>query len=148
MKAGSVVVAIDLRGTGETRDAKPNEKIDPLLGDWKRFSLAYLLGQSLVGLHTEDVLAARNFVAFYKTPANKPRPVHLIAVGRHCIPALHAAALMADKFASVTLRNPPADWSTTVSQPVPSGQLTNTVHNALSVYDLSDLRRVLGAKLK
>ena len=51
-----------------------------LFGDSKSYFLAYLLGQSLVGLHTEDALAAAHFVANYKTKT--PRKVHLIGVGR------------------------------------------------------------------
>ena len=86
VKDGYVVVAIDLRGTGETAAGKP----DALLGDWKNFYLAYLLGQSLVGLHTEDAICGGQFVAHYKTKT--PRRVHLVGVGRAGIVALHAAA--------------------------------------------------------
>jgi hypothetical protein len=143
VKEGFVVVAVDLRGIGELASA---DKKDPLLGDWKNYYLAYLLGQSLVGIHTEDTLTAGNFVAYYKT--KKPRKVHLVAVGRAAIPALHAAALSPDSFASVTLRRMPESWSSVVSQAVPSGQLPMTVHGALQTYDLPDLVRVVGEKLK
>jgi hypothetical protein len=135
---GNVVVAIDLRGIGETAGEKP----DALLGDWKSYYLAYLLGQSLVGLHTEDALAGGHFVANYKTKT--PRKVHLIAVGSACIPALHAAALAPDRFASVTLRQPIESWSPVVGEPVPTGLLPTTVHGALGVYDLPNLVRAVG----
>jgi hypothetical protein len=138
VQEGSVVVAVDLRGTGETGDAKP----DALLGDWKSFCLAYLPGQSTVGLHTEDVIAAGRFVANYKTKT--PRKVHLVAVGRHSVPALHAAALAPDLFASVTLKQPVEAWAPIIEQPVPAGLLTTTVHGALGVYDLPDLARIVG----
>lgn len=141
VREGHVVVAVDLRGTGELGP----EKVDPQLGDWKSFYLAYLLGQSLVGLHTEDILLARNFVAYYKTSPDKPRRVHVIGVGRHGIPVLHAAALAPDLFASVTLRQPPPAWSAILSDAAPRGHLTNTVHGALGVYDLPDLERTVGA---
>lgn len=141
VKEGFVVVAVDLRGIGELASA---EKKDPLLGDWKNYYLAYLLGQSVVGIHTEDTLAAGNFVAHYKTKT--PRKVHLVAVGRATVPALHAAALAPAAFASVTLRKMPPSWSEIVSQPVPAGQLPMTVHGALRTYDLPDLVRVVGEK--
>lgn len=137
---GFVVVAVDLRGLGETSP----DKTDPLLGDWKGYYLAYLLGQSIVGLHTEDVLWAGHFVAHYQTV--KPRRVHLIGVGRAGIPALHAAALEPGLFASVTLRQFPASWSTVASQRIPTSQLTSTVHGALRIYDLPDLIRTLDPK--
>jgi dienelactone hydrolase len=140
---GSVVVAIDLRGTGETGVARS----DALLGDAKSYFLAYLLGQSLVGLHTEDVLAGGQFVANYKTKT--PRQVHLIGVGRAGVAALHAAALEPEMFASVTLRRTLGAWSPVVSQSVPQGQLTTTVHGALRTYDLPDLVTTLDpAKIK
>jgi hypothetical protein len=138
VREGSVVVAVDLRGTGETGNAKP----DATLGDWKSFYLAYLLGQSMVGLHTEDIIAAGRFVANYKTKT--PRKVHLVAVGRHTVPALHAAALAPDLFETVTLKQSLKAWSPIVQQPVPAGMLTTTVHGALKVYDLPDLAGTIG----
>jgi dienelactone hydrolase len=138
VREGYVVVAVDLRGTGETAAGKP----DALLGQWKSYYLAYLLGQSIVGLHTEDVIAAGRFVAHYKTKT--PRKVHVIAVGRHSVPVLHAAALDPDLFTSVELKQPLEAWSPIVAQSVPAGMLTTTVHGALAVYDLPDLTRVIG----
>lgn len=137
---GFVVVAIDLRGTGETAAGKP----DAVLGDWKHFYTAYLLGQSLVGLHTEDALAAGHFVAYYKR--KDPRRVHLVGVGRAGIAALHAAALGDNLFASLTLRDAPAAWSPVVSQSTPAGLLPHTVHGALATYDLTDLVKSLEPK--
>jgi cephalosporin-C deacetylase-like acetyl esterase len=143
VKEGYVVVAIDLRGTGETAAGRR----DSLLGDWKNFYLAYLLGQSLVGLHAEDAFHGGRFVANYKT--SNPRKVHLVGVGRAAIAALHAAALEPDAFASVTLRKMPKDWSSVVSQPVPEGLLPTAVHGALKIYDLPDLvRSIEPAKLR
>lgn len=136
---GNVVVAIDLRGTGETASGKP----DSLLGDYKTFYLAYLLGQPLVGLHTEDAIVAARFVANYKTAT--PRKVHLIGVGRAGIAALHAAALEPDLFASTTLKRTLPSWGEIVSEPRPSGLLTTTVHGALRVYDLPDLAKLVGS---
>ena len=138
VKEGHVVVSIDLRGQGETATGKP----DALLGDWKSFYLAYLLGKPLVGMHAEDTLVAGRFIANYETKT--PRKVHLVAVGNVGIAALHAAALEPDLFASVTLQGTPASWSKVVGQPVPSGRLTTTIHGALRAYDLPDLIQFLG----
>lgn len=138
---GYAVVAIDLRGTGETA---ASVKVDPLLGDWKSFSLAYLLGKPQVGLHVEDALAAGQFVAYYKR--QKPRKVHLVGVGQAGIVALHAAALEPELFASVTIRDTVESWTAVVAQRAPRGQLPSTVHGALATYDLPDLARVIGAE--
>jgi cephalosporin-C deacetylase-like acetyl esterase len=135
---GYVVVAVDLRGQGETASGKP----DKLLGEWKSFYLAYLLGKPLVGMHAEDVLVTGRFVANYET--KKPRKVHLVAVGNTGIAALHAMALEPELFASVTLRGTPESWSAVVGQKAPAGLLTSTVHGALRAYDLPDLMRTIG----
>ena len=136
---GYVVVSVDLRGQGETGSGKPDE----LLGDWKTYYLAYLLGQPLLGLQVEDALTAGHFVAYYQT--SEPRDVHLVGVGNAGVIALHAAALRPDLFTTVTLRDAPGDWSSLVADPVPQGRLTTTVHGALQLYDLPDLARTLRA---
>ncbi|MFN0195549.1 MAG: acetylxylan esterase [Planctomycetaceae bacterium] len=140
VKDGYVVVAIDLRGQGETAEGEP----DKLHGDWKTFYMAYLLGKSLVGIYAEDAIVAGNFVAYYKT--EKPRDVHLIGVGQSGIAALHAAALHPGLFASVTLRGTPHDWTAIAGQPAAEGQLASTVHGALELYDLPDLVTLIGAE--
>lgn len=137
---GYTVVSIDMCGQGETASGKR----DALLTDWKTYYLAYLLGKPLIGLRTEDALAAGHFVAYYHKPADKPRRVHLVGVGQAGIVALHAAALRPELFASVTLRNTPRDWSSVVKQSAPQGQLDSAVHGALEVYDLPDLVGLIG----
>jgi cephalosporin-C deacetylase-like acetyl esterase len=139
---GYAVVSVDLSGQGETGSGKR----DPLLGDAKTYYLAYLLGKSLTGLRTEDALAAAHFVAYYQKPKNSPRRVHLVGIGQAGIVALHAAALRPELFASVTLRNTPHDWASTVKRPIPAGLLEGTIHGALKVYDLPDLVQLIGAE--
>jgi cephalosporin-C deacetylase-like acetyl esterase len=140
VKEGYVVVAVDLRGWGETAAGKP----DPLLGDWKTFYLSYLLGKSLVGMRTEDILTAGRWVANYQS--KRPREVRLIGVGKGTVPALHAAALEPSLFQSVTLRDGLESWSALARRRIPAGQLENTVHDALRYYDLPDLQRVVVAE--
>ncbi len=137
VEQGYVVVSVDLRGQGETAAGEPDE----LLGDWKTYYLAYLLGQPLLGLHVEDAITAGHFVAYYQT--KEPRKVHLVGVNQSGITALHAAALRPDLFETVALRDTPTDWSSLVSNPIPRGRLSTTVHGALQLYDLPDLARTL-----
>lgn len=141
VEEGFAVVSVDLRGQGETGSGRRDE----LLGAWKTYYLAYLLGQPLLGLRVEDALAAGDFVAYYQKDRDKePRGVHLVGVGQAALVALHAAALRPDLFASVTLKDAPRDWSSLVGRSVPRGQLDSAVHGALQVYDLPDLVRLAG----
>lgn len=140
VKDGYAVVSVDLSGQGET--AKHGR--DEITGDWRDFYLSYLQGQSLVGLRAEDVVAAAHFVAYYQKKADKPRKVHIVAVGTVGIAALHAAALEPKLFESVTLRGTPTSWENVVKSSAPVGQLDATVHGALRHYDLPDLVRLAG----
>ncbi len=141
VKEGYVVVAVDLRGQGETAAAGSSA-----VNDWKNFYTAYLLGKSFVGLHTEDILSAGHFVAYYQTKT--PRHVHLVGVGQSGIAALHAAALEPELITSLTLRDTPADWNSSVGDHAHSVPLTSTVHGALRLYDLPELRATLGDRLR
>ena len=136
VKEGYVVVAVDVRGWGETASS---DKVDPILGDWKTFYLSYLLGKSLVGMRTEDIIAAGQWAADYQTKT--PRKVHLIGVGQAAIPALHAAALEPELFTSIVTRDGPQSWSSIVGQKAPVGMLPSTIHAVLETYDLPDLVR-------
>jgi hypothetical protein len=107
------------------------------------FFLAYMLGRSLVGMRADEILACTRLLAGYGSP-DKPRRVHLVAVDAAGIPALHAAALEPDLFASVTLRRTLTSWADVVRTPVCPHQLPNTVHGALRIYDLLDLAELVG----
>jgi hypothetical protein len=140
MMRGNAVVTIDLAGQGETASGPQ----DAALTNWKTYYLAYLLGQSLVGLRVEDTLAAADFVAYYQKDRDDARPVHLVASGQSCIVALHAAAVHPERFATVTLQQMPESWSSVVKDPSPTGQLSSTIHGVLATYDLPNLIELAG----
>jgi hypothetical protein len=73
----------------------------------------------------------------------KPVDVHLVAIGKAAVPALHAAAIAPHLFASVELRDVPDSWSTVVGDPKAQGQIVHAVHGGLTLYDLPDLRSLL-----
>jgi dienelactone hydrolase len=138
---GHVVMAVDVRGTGETQSdgGWGGDLFGP---DVKDVLTAYLLGKSYVGMRAEDILVcARMLAEQYKSP------VDLVAAGHVCVPALHAAALEPSLFGSVRLVRGLTSWSSVVESGLSRNQLVNTVHGALTTYDLPDLARVLGNRL-
>lgn len=137
---GFAVVSIDLRNQGELAQGKT----DALLTDWKTYSMAYLLGESMLSLRVEDALNAADFVAFYQKHREKPRKVHLVAEGAAGIVALHAAALHPELFTTVTVKGSPKSWESLVRTTRPAGQLDLVVHGVLRTYDLPDLTRLIG----
>jgi len=142
VKAGKVVLAVDLRGTGETQQTN-QRYFKPYAGtDGQDVYTAYLLGCSYVGMRAEDVLVCANFLR-----QQRAGRVELIAVGNVSVPALHAAALEPDMFGEVALVRSLVSWSNLIELGRSYNQLVNTVHGALTVYDLDDLAATLIDKL-
>jgi cephalosporin-C deacetylase-like acetyl esterase len=146
-RSGTMVVAVDLRGVGEMRDRITIvTKGMPPRADWQASFLAYVMEKSFVGMWTEDVLAVARWLRTYETDEERNR-IRVVGVG-HAGPAvLHAAALERELFAEVELRQALDSWASVVGDRRGCGaMLINTVHGALQVYDLPDLRRVIGPK--
>jgi hypothetical protein len=142
-QAGETVLAVDLRGLGEMQKGKRATGFAALQEpNWKNATLAYLLGHSLVGLRTEDILA---FARLASAQWNEGRPVHLTGIGEAGIPALHAAALEPQLFASTRLERTLRSWTDVATTPRTRNQQVNTVHGALRFYDLPDLISALPA---
>lgn len=143
VREGKLVLAVDLRGLGETEGKGARDWSRGLFGpNGQEFFIAYLLGKSLVGQRTEDILASARFLATYES-SEKPRPLHLVGSGVAGIPALHAMALERHLFASLALRQTLNSWTSVLHTPLPKNQLTSLVHGALRYYDLPDLERSL-----
>lgn len=141
VEAGRVVVAVDLRGVGETQ-SKNGWGGDLFGPDVKDVLTAYLLGRSYVGMRAEDILTCARLLH-----ERSERPVDIVAVGHVCVPALHAAALESQLFDSVRLVRGLAAWSNIIERGRSRGQLVNIVHEALGRYDLPDLAAALGDRL-
>ena len=135
---GHIVLAVDLRGLGETKHGGKKWYSGTFGPNAGHFYLSYLLGKSLVSLWTEDVLSCTRFLAGYQA-GDSPRKVNLVGVGDTGIPALHAMALEPQLFESLTLRRMPASWADLVRTPTATNQISTIVHGALKTYDLPDL---------
>ena len=150
VKAGKSVLTVDLRGYGETQSfEKKNRQYyrNEFLGsDGKEFYIAYNLGKTFVGYRTDDLLAVTRWLKAQSFCAN----VELYGLSEACIPALHAAVLekMAETYSHVTLENCLVSWTNTVENGGHSNTpLVSTVHGALKVYDLPEMRDYLGDSL-
>ena len=132
------ILAVDLRGWGETQQVGHHYYRNENLGsDGKDFYTAYNLGRTYVGFRTEDILTLGRWLK-QNPPGSQ---VTLMGVKEGCIPALHAAALEKGMFEQVVLRDCPESWTSVVNNGGFSTMpLTSTVHGALRVYDLPELR--------
>ncbi|MFW6099882.1 MAG: alpha/beta hydrolase family protein [Bacteroidota bacterium] len=146
VKEGRMVLAVDLTGFGETQvDPWRYTNAVPYLGNnLAEYFIAYMLGDSFLGMRSEDILVSSRFLQeqyFEKT--GKKEKVSAIAIGKAGPPALHAVALEEDIFHSVNIKKSLQSWADVVNTPVPEDILDNIVHGALRVYDLPDLVSVV-----
>ena len=139
--AGQAVLALDLRGLGETRSAQ-NHWYGARNGPYgANVAVAYMLGRSYVAMRAEDVLVAAEVA---RKLGGEDAAVHLIARGgRAAVPALHAAALEREVFGTVDLEGGPESFEHIVANPLAADQIVHTVHAALTVYDLAELHAVV-----
>jgi len=142
VKAGKYVLAVDVRGTGETQQGKQGQLSGAAGPDWMDVFTAYLLGRSYVGMRAEDVLVCARFLQQDQTG-----PVDLVAAGNIGVPALHAAALEPDLFGSVKLVRSLSSWSNVIELGLSYNQQVNAVQGALTTYDLPNLAGILAEKL-
>jgi hypothetical protein len=142
VKTGRLVMAVDVRGVGETHGVGQRYFMPYFGTDGQDFYIAYVLGRSYVGMRAEDVLVCARLLQ-----QNQSGSLSLVAIGHVGIPALHAAALESDLFDSVKLIRPLVSWSNVVEMGKSQDQLVNTVHGALTLYDLPNLAATLEDKL-
>ena len=143
VQAGQSVLAVDLRGTGQTQ-APVNDAY--YQAEYQDAFIAYLLGRSYVGMRAEDILVCARYAA-QRIADPSQRGVRLIAVGNVGIPALHAAALEPDLFQSVQLSRTLVSWSNVIHHRLNRGLSASIVHGALTHYDLPDLVAILGERI-
>jgi cephalosporin-C deacetylase-like acetyl esterase/pimeloyl-ACP methyl ester carboxylesterase len=133
VKDGSRVLALDLRGMGETAPGQPAPGRPNYFGiDSFEAFVSLHLGRPLLGQRATDLLAV------VAKMAGESDDLQLIGVGGAGPAALHAAALE-PRVKRLTLEGTLVSWSAVVRTPVSHNQLTNVVPGALAVYDLPDL---------
>jgi hypothetical protein len=142
-RAGHRVLALDLRGMGETApNPTPANRRNLHGGDTKEAFLALHLDRPLLGQRTYDLLGVCRCLREEGT-----KELELVGEGTAVPIVLHAAALDAALTRVRISRPAVASWAEVVRQPLAENQLTNVVPGALEVYDLPDLVRLLGPRL-
>lgn len=140
-RGGQAVLTVDLRGIGETESAENRPDWRANCGpDYTNALRAYLMGKSMVGMRTDDILAAAKYL---RARFGESIPIQLHAASFAAVPALHAAALEQGLFDGLVLEGGIPSWTAVVHAPRARGQLVNAVHNALAYYDLPDLLAML-----
>jgi hypothetical protein len=140
--AGETVLAVDLRGTGQTKSISRGWNPPEVNDEY----MAYMLGRCYLGMRAEDVLTCARYAA-ERLAGGRPEAVNLVAVGKVGVSALHAAALEPRLFRSVKLSQMLVSWSSVIHDRLNRAAEMNIAHGVLLCYDLPNLAATLGSKL-
>jgi cephalosporin-C deacetylase-like acetyl esterase len=134
VRAGRRVLALDLRGLGETAPGPAPAGRPNLFGvDYTEALLALHLNRPLLGQRVRDVLAVVE-----ELPDEDRQGIDVIGIGTAAPVALHAAALD-PRIKGVTLEQSLVSWSAVAGASQSHNQLTNVVPGALRSYDFPEL---------
>jgi cephalosporin-C deacetylase-like acetyl esterase len=143
---GFVVLAIDARGTGETRPSQnPDEANETyrLFGDYGNAMEAFLIGRTLVGMRAVDVSRGVDLLtARAEVDASR---ISGFGVGAGAVALLHEA-LLDDRIKEVVLKEMLVSYRAVTSQRLHHGLYESIVPGALRVYDLPDLVATLAPR--
>jgi cephalosporin-C deacetylase-like acetyl esterase len=146
VRKGEIVLAVDLRGNGETSQTTGGYFMPYFGPDGEDVYMAYFLSRSFVGMRAEDILICARWFAENEEYGRLDN-IRLVAAGNVGVPALHAGALEPDMFSKVVLMHSLVSWSNLIEMGSSKNQLVNTVHAALMTYDLDNLAEALGDRL-
>ena len=137
-KAGTVVLAIDARGFGETRTAGDSNGSDwpRYFGDYESAMTALLLGKTLVGMRAVDISRGVDLLA--ARPDVDPGRIEGHGIEGGAIPLLHAAVLD-PRIGKLTLRRMIGSYESVVRRRIHRGVFESVVPGVLRIYDLPEL---------
>ena len=142
--AGTIVVAADLRGLGETVDLPANN--DPKYWNKEyRYSMVSMhIGRPIMGQRVVDLISLLDFIS--AQPQMKGRPVNVVANGIYGPVTIHAAFL--DKrIQSAEISRSLKSFTDYVQNPMQHDMYSNVLFGVLKYYDLKDLIRKAGIKV-
>lgn len=140
-KNGQRVVAIDLRGMGETAPGSDTGNRTNQFGvDSKEAFLALHLNRPLLGQRVADLLAVVR-----QLREQQAQDIHVIGIGMAGPIVLHAAALD-PTIQQLTVDRAVLSWAAVVHSRITRNQLSGVVPGALAAYDLPDLAGLIAPR--
>ncbi len=134
VRSGAMVLAIDLRGRGETRE-DPKRAWD-IFGQFYSAMTALLVGKTMVGLRAQDIVSAVDALAG-RTDVEM-ESMSAIGKGDAAVVLLHAAAFD-DRIKNITLDGMLVSYESVMAARIHNQVFESIVPGALASYDLPDL---------
>ncbi|MHB8655876.1 MAG: alpha/beta hydrolase [Terriglobia bacterium] len=145
-KRGLVVLAIDTRGTGETRPTRNNEQPNEFyrfFGDYDSAVTALLVGKTMVGMRAEDVSRGVDLLA--TRPEVDSARIFGFGVGSGSVVLLHEAVLD-ERIKKVALEDMLESYQSVVTHNLHRDVFESVVPGALRSYDFPDLVAALSPR--
>ena len=144
-QAGLVVMAIDVRGSGETEvlESQQAHDVRPYFGDYDSAMTALLVGKPLAGMRALDI--SRGIDLLQQRTEVDPERIYGFGKGTASVPLLHAAVLDA-RLKKVVLEDMLWSYRAIVDNRVHQQVFENVVPSVLRSYDLPDLVAALAPR--
>jgi cephalosporin-C deacetylase-like acetyl esterase len=145
MKNGTVVLAIDARGFGETQSKSEAAREDNRnwFGDASSTSSAFLLGKTLVGLRALDII--KGFELLSERTDLSLTNMRVIGIEAASVPALFAAALDS-RIQSVELDGMLMSYRSVIETPIHRHAYEQVIPGVIRKFDLPDLVAALSPR--
>jgi cephalosporin-C deacetylase-like acetyl esterase len=140
---GNVVLAVDPRGWGQNRP--PNRMISGYPSDYQLAMHAFMVGKSMPGMQTLDVLSVVRYLA--TTPEVGRRSVAVHALGSACNIGLFAA-ILEPRIKQVTCDQKPISYLAMTQLPLADVSPEEIVPGILRDFDTTDIMRALGSRVR
>jgi len=143
---GFVVLAIDMRGKGETRPGPNDEQSNDvyrLFGHYDSAMTAILLGKTLLGMRAGDVARGVDLLALRQEV--DPGKIFGFGVGAGALALLHAA-VVDDRLQGVLLEKLLESYESVVTHKLHRDVFEGVVPGALRAYDVPDLLAALAPR--
>jgi cephalosporin-C deacetylase-like acetyl esterase len=141
VRGGALVLAIDLRGCGETREE--TNRVWSVFGQYYSAMTAFLTGNTLVGLRAQDVVRAVDWLATRDDVELGNLSVY--GQGAAAVAVLHAAVLD-ERIKNVALEEMLVSYEAVMRWKLHQRVFESIVPNALASYDLPDLAACLALR--
>ncbi len=145
VKAGLIVLAIDVRGLGETRsrNTEGNDDFPVYFGDFESAMTALHIGRPLVGMRMTDVLRGVDLLAARADVESAK--IYGFGKDAGAIPLLHAAALD-ERIRKVAVEGMLASYQTVIQQRIHRQIFEQVIPGMLRSYDLPDVVAALAPR--
>lgn len=141
--SGKIVLAIDVRGFGETTDNPSKNKTKHWNLEHRNAVISLYIGKPLIGQRVNDI---QKSVEVLKTLQNvDTNMISMVGIDRAGTAVIHAAALD-NSIKEIALQTVDTSWIKMVGSPLDSNNMTHVVPNALTRYDLGNLLNAIAPR--